>query len=227
MHTDVILYSGGMDSYILGTMFPQAARVYFNLGTRYAAKELSCLPQGVIVDHSLDLRELERPDSVVEFRNLLLAALAAARYGTRVMLGATAGDLNVDNQPAFAEAASRLLTLLADPPRTVELALPIKHLTKCELVAYYIAAGNSAEALCKTVSCYHQTLMYCGRCKSCIRKWLAQEANGIDSTPWDTHPSALPWLSADMQRTRHLWAASPGEWNLVRPVFDRYGIHFA
>ncbi len=224
MNNEVILYSGGMDSFILSKMYPRALKVYYDLRTRYSRKEICHLPHDVIVDTSINLAALEQADSIVEYRNLMLVTAAAAKYGDRILLGATSGDLNADNTETFAQRASEMLTYLSVRPRAVTVELPMRRKSKCDLVAWYVAEGYDPQALARTVSCYDAEHPYCGGCKSCIRKWLAQEAYGVGGTPWLVNPQNLDWQGPRLQGMRGLWWNSQKEQMQVMTVFEKYGI---
>jgi len=70
----------------------------------------------------------------------------------------------------------------------VQVRLPYKWWSKGQLVDKYLAAGHPPEFLSKTVSCYHPVLEHCGRCKACIRKWIALAGNAVDKTHWSFPP---------------------------------------
>lgn len=182
---EVILYSGGMDSLILAAMRPSAMKLYVSLGTRYTMKERVRLPTDVVIDRRLFLGDRERADAIVPDRNLFLAAIAAM-YGDRIMLGATAGDLSHDKDEYWAHSVTDLLNYMRSDSHSdgwrVSVILPIKHLSKGELVDWYLAnqEQNPVQVLLDSVSCYSANLGQCGICKSCMRKWIALESRGIE-----------------------------------------------
>ena len=220
----VVLYSGGMDSFILGKMYPGALKLYVNTNSRYSEKEISYLESDVLIHNGIDLSCFEREDSVVPCRNMYLA-LVASNYGNEIMLGATAGDQNEDNSELFANLASTtigyLLSGAAFQPRKIKVSLPIRALTKIELVNWYINRFKGDEfELAESVSCYSQLYKHCGVCKSCRRKWLALAYHGIDYTVWHTHPADAEWPLEESGK----WYNSPKERGMIETVFNRFGI---
>lgn len=197
----VLLFSGGMDSLIASHMYPNAMKLYVATGSRYQAKELSHLkleyaPKEVSYDFRLDLGDVEREDLIVPARNLFLTAIASL-YGDEIMLSAVKGDGSTDKDGRFAFLQTATLRHVFSPPHFTDfhptVLLPMRDKCKGEWVRHYLNTGGSADRLARSVSCYHPTHFHCGRCKACIRKWVAQEYNGITSTPWDQNPAGYDW----------------------------------
>lgn len=195
----VILYSGGMDSVMLAHKYPDALRLYVDVRSRYADKELRHLPSDVVVNSgTLNLGPFERADAIIPGRNMMLA-MVAAQFGNQIMLGATAGDLSTDKDETFASMATMLSSYMFsgrhfDGTWDVRVTLPIRAYCKVELVQDFLRHGGSPQALVDSVSCYHPEHVHCGWCKSCIRKWVAFEATGIKVPDdyWFRHPSLSP-----------------------------------
>lgn len=194
----VILYSGGLDSYIGYWLLSQDddwVPVYFDLNTRYSWKERQHVLQVDKLEtylhnskHSspiLDLSFLERDDAFIPQRNVLLCAAAQAVYGaSEIALCSVADDVYADNSAAFHERMSALLSLTAGYEVSVfsPLVWPGGSemlRTKAEAVAFYLKEGGDADALRATVSCYDPTEVSCGRCKACVRRRTALEDCGI------------------------------------------------
>ena len=113
----ILLYSGGMDSWLMNKLWKPDILVYVNLHGRYNAQEISHLPENCqILD--FDLSKYERPDKIIPLRNLFLVMLATITYTEEkdeeieILLGATAGDRVLDKSLIFAEKTSDLLTYL-------------------------------------------------------------------------------------------------------------------
>lgn len=205
--TKVLLYSGGMDSYALRHLWKPDVSLYVNLGTEYSAAEMAMLDDQTTVVDFPGLLALERPDKIIPLRNLFLVSIAA-QYGNEIALAATAGDRVLDKSFRFASKASGVLTLLmndywSDRPGDYEVVLPVKSLTKRQLVEAYIKAGGDPLKLAEcSLSCYQpirewnptlRRLKPCGRCKPCFRKWVAFKLNGFD-----TEPNAKPYIEAEI-----------------------------
>lgn len=210
--SSVILYSGGMDSLMLAARYPDALRLYVDVKSRYSAKERAFLPSDVLIDTHIDLGMWERSDAIIPARNLFLA-LVAAQYADDIMLGATAGDQSRDKDVHWAGLSTELLGYMLsgshfrDPPRHPRVLLPIKHMTKGELVREYLASGGTIKALLESVSCYDPQQVHCGHCKSCLRKWVALEYN-------------------DIRVPRNYWAQDPADpvaWADIAPKLAPHG----
>lgn len=204
MDKQVLLYSGGMDSFIAAHTHPGAALLYIDTGARYAAKELAHLAKvtpphrKVHIDRRLSLADVEREDLIVPARNLLLVTIATY-YGNHILLAATAGDSSTDKDQVFADQASQVLTHVYASHHfpdfgQVRVQLPYKEASKAQMVAEYLRYGGDPQALADTMSCYHPTLAHCGQCKACIRKWVALKRHGLHTlTPWASDPATHDW----------------------------------
>lgn len=185
--TKVLLYSSGMDSVAMDFLWKPDVRLYVDMGTAYAEQEKALLPADAVVV-PLPLKQFERPDGIIPLRNLMLVAVAA-QFGTEVGMAATKGDRVLDKSFRFASLASDLMSFLWSeqhwtPGKKVKVALPLKLLSKREIVAAYLEAGGDGEVLAsRTFSCYAPTASgaHCGACKPCYRKWVALTCNGISA----------------------------------------------
>jgi 7-cyano-7-deazaguanine synthase in queuosine biosynthesis len=194
----VILYSGGLDSFIASKLIPDAILLHIDLRTRYADKEIAHLGPDVRVVAGPQLTTIEREDGFVPQRNVLLVTQAQAMTDAdEVLLCAVAGEYSRDKHKRFFKSMSSLLSYTAQKP--VRVYSPLHKMTKTEAVRAYLECGGDPDALRATLSCYDSSLIRCGRCMSCFRRWVALENNGIIETydgekPWEwikTHRA--PW----------------------------------
>lgn len=192
MAVRVILYSGGLDSFIGAALLereqPGWKKVYFNIGSRYSAKEAMLLPGDVYHYRAIRLAGLERDDGFVPQRNVLLVTAAQAfNDADEIALCGVRGEYSRDKHPTFYRQASQLLSYTAGKP--VRVFSPFERKTKSQAVAMYLKAGLPIAPLLQTVSCYHPTERACGECMSCFRRWVALENNGLQQEwskpPWD------------------------------------------
>ena len=182
----VLLYSGGMDSWLISKIWNPDVLLYVDMCTKYSKAEIERLPKDVIIE-KLDLSKWERPDGIIPLRNLYLIMIAT-NYGDEICLGATAGDRVLDKSFEFAEKASDLLSFLYSKQhwtegRNIKINLDFKNLTKKELLIKYLNQGGSlAEAANSSFSCYEPTLdgSECWQCKPCFRKYVAFKILGHD-----------------------------------------------
>lgn len=198
--TKVLLFSGGLDSYALRYLWEPDLSLYINLGTEYSAVEMTKLDREVTILNFPGLLTFERPDKIIPLRNLFLIGIAA-QYGQEIALAATAGDRVLDKSYRFAAKTSSLLSLLmndywSDRRGQYEVVLPVKNLTKRQLIATYIdAGGDPLELAEQSFSCYTPTpdMKACGRCKPCFRKWVAFKLNGFE-----IEPNSKPYIEAEI-----------------------------
>ena len=106
----VLLYSGGMDSWLIDKIWKPDVKLYVDMGTKYSQEEIKRLPADVVVE-KLDLSKWERGDKIIPLRNMYLIGIAT-NYGNEICLGATAGDRVLDKSPVFADIYEQLLNYL-------------------------------------------------------------------------------------------------------------------
>ena len=99
----VMLYSGGMDSWLISRLWKPDVKLYINIDGDYSKEEIKKLPKDVkIVDFPL-LGKFELPNKFVPLRNLYFLMIAS-HFGNKVCLGAMAGDWgNNDKKYNFRE----------------------------------------------------------------------------------------------------------------------------
>ena len=155
----VLLYSGGMDSWLIDKLWKPDIRLYIDMNTRYSKEEMKRLPDDIVIE-KLDLSKWEREDKIIPLRNMYLIGIAT-NYGDEICLGATAGDRVLDK-------------------RTIRINLDYKAYTKTELLKQYIIQGGSInEAFSSSFSCYAPVDGHeCWNCKPCFRKFIAFALNG-------------------------------------------------
>lgn len=207
MRTRVLLYSGGMDSWIAADMWQPDVLLYAALGHRYQAQELDTIARSnrrVTVEDRLRLGDLERLDGIIPLRNLYLVALAT-HHGPDVALGALAGEVNPDKGEPFRLQAQQVLTTCYGPSYwsdgdPVRVHYPLACYTKAELVARYLAQGGDGDELVAvTRSCYSGTDEPCGWCAACVKRHIALAANGL-SERTERPPATSPYLRAMVAR---------------------------
>ncbi|MDR2652246.1 MAG: 7-cyano-7-deazaguanine synthase [Prevotellaceae bacterium] len=189
----VLLYSGGMDSWLIGKIWNPDIKLYVDMNTAYSRGEINRLPSDVIVE-KLDLSKWERTDKIIPLRNIYLINIAC-NYGNEICLGATAGDRVLDKSPQFAEQYEKILTYLFQKQhwteeRKIKINLDFKRYTKTELLRLFIKQGGDiVEAHKKSFSCYNPDKYgrECENCKSCFRKFVAFALNGYNFPMWTIH----------------------------------------
>lgn len=177
----ILLFSGGIDSYVAYHYLEKPRTVYFDLRSRYAMKELKVVQDlipSTIIDMSLDLHDREYGEKAyIPFRNLLLAAMAVKYSDIVVIAGLKDDQVSDKNVDAFLKMSSLLSELEG---REIHVLSPFWERTKEQVVGWYIDHVGPVEDLLRTVSCYSPgERIYCGACPSCFRKWTALRSNGL------------------------------------------------
>ena len=75
----VLLYSGGMDSWLIDKIWKPDVKLYVDMNTKYSQEEIKRLPSDVIID-KLDLSKWEREDKIIPLRNMYLIGIASTIY---------------------------------------------------------------------------------------------------------------------------------------------------
>lgn len=175
----VLLYSGGMDSWLISKVWKPDIRLYVNMHTDYSRSEIERLPVDVtVVDFPLGQFSLE--NSIIPLRNLYLFSIAAnvTKFeDVEICLGALCGDRIHDKSQEFVDLLNPLLDFLyqpqiSQPGRSIKAVLPYKQYSKTELLQEYLDAGGDInDAWGQSFSCYHPVNdAPCLSCKACFRK---------------------------------------------------------
>lgn len=183
----VLLFSGGLDSYLVHRLFKPEVLLYVGCNHKYqdreekAIKDLK-LDKVVKRDLSLDLQRWERTDAIIPLRNMLFAAVAS-RYGDTIWMGSLRGEINWDKTDEFYWLTSAAMSHCYNASywsegRVIKVESPVQHLTKAQLIARAIKEGINPKDWSKTVSCY-DSRGFCGQCSSCFKRWVAHTLNGI------------------------------------------------
>ena len=180
----ILLYSGGMDSYLIKQLWKPKYSFYVNLASNYSQKEMEHLRQNredIRLVRGIELSRFEREDFIIPYRNVYLILGVLNEYErlhpiekmetdheiVELCMGATAGDRVLDKSPEFAERLSGLLTYLSTPQhwtggksREIRVVLPFKNYTKRDLLREYIESSGMSktealeQAWYKSFSCY-------------------------------------------------------------------------
>lgn len=187
----VLLYSGGMDSWLISHIWKPDAKVYVNMHTRYSEAEIARIKQNEpdvqIVDFPLG--QWERDDAIIPLRNLYLIMVICNITKDRdveICLGATAGDRVLDKSYTFIDKATDLLNYLYQPQhwipsgKKVKINIDFKNKTKTQIIKQFVDnGGNLEDAFNYSFSCYNPVNgKECWHCKPCFRKYVSFKLNG-------------------------------------------------
>lgn len=195
-YDSILLFSGGMDSYIAWHYLNRPPVIFLNAKQSYWRKELDAVKNiskkykdmKVIVDGSLDLSKWEEDDHYIPYRNVFFSMIASL-YAKKVYLVGIKGDLVDDNNPKAARLMSGFYKNF-NHNQEVVVTSPFYNMTKSEIVKWYIGKRLPIKNLLISRSCYAESSSgQCGRCSSCFRRWVALENNDVhenyDSPPWE------------------------------------------
>ena len=175
----VLLYSGGMDSYIIRKLLNPDICLYIDFGIEQNKYEMKLLPEDVKVV-SLPLSQFMSTDgnNTIILRNLIFAAIAV-NYGDHILIGGVADDIHYDSAKEFLKDETQLFNsfLVNEGMNEVFIEAPFKDYTKEELLEKYVDSGFDIEDLYKfSWSCYSpHNGKECGKCPACRRKFQALE----------------------------------------------------
>lgn len=229
----ILLYSGGMDSWLMDKLWKPDLKLYVDIGGRYNKQEMAHFSDDVVIE-KLDLSKWERPDKIVPLRNLFLCMVAtnyADDEGCEILIGATAGDRVLDKSITFAEKTTDLLTYLYSPQwwipegKKVKINLAFKDKTKTELLKMYVDQGGSLEKAWKeSFSCYEpdEAGNVCMKCKPCFRKFCSFAELGFIDESW--LPTVIPYIGKEIMPDILAGTYGRGEKEeaVIKDIYNKY-----
>lgn len=237
----ILLYSGGMDSWLIDKLWKPDIKLYVDMDTKYSVQERNKLDYSVTQMH-LPLGDYERPDSIIPLRNAFLVELAVLSQANNdedivIGLGSMDGDRCLDQNPKFAKLVEKLVNHLYEPQswtpgKKIKVELPFKDHTKKELLLEYVKQGGDVKkAWEESLSCYSpqgELEEPCWGCKPCVRKWLAFEAAGFqtDKAIRDKVLGSPAMFDIIRKLEKGQMARSKKEDKDIKMVLEKYGIQF-
>ena len=170
----VLLYSGGMDSYLIDKIIKPDMKLFFDIGTKQNEQEKKRLPKDVIIKR-IDLNEYVQDDNLltIPLRNLIFLTIAI-NYADTIILGTTADDLHYDKKETFIKATEKLFNSVLTKElisKKIKIEIPYKDKTKIEILNEYIKQGGDIEkAYRECFSCHYPENNECGKCVPCKKK---------------------------------------------------------
>jgi 7-cyano-7-deazaguanine synthase in queuosine biosynthesis len=181
--TSLLLYSGGLDSYIAWEFLNRPKTLYCKINHRYQSFELEAIKNTIpdtIIDDSLNLGKWEKPDANIPMRNALMLMIAS-NYADNLVLVVQKAEMSIpDRSPEFFETIGGFISFLNK--RKIQVTTPFAKMTKTEMIKWYLVHGFDKENLLKTRSCYFEGPVPCGACGACFRRWVSFKCNGIEET---------------------------------------------
>lgn len=205
----VILYSGGLDSYIMGLVAEYydrpAIKAYYDIGQDYAPKEIASLPDDVqVFDFSAWAASTAEKDSesgsiFIPGRNATLINMAASMFvPDRIWLGALVGEIHAratDKNFEFLKLINKMLKYVYRPYDNTPIAsfpLADMRLNKLTATEWALNHGATPESVMATSSCLDgSTDLPCGECVVCARRWGIFDQLGFEEI-YESHPLLSP-----------------------------------
>ena len=191
----LILYSGGLDSFILyhyaKKQYPDAEvqAVYYRHGQPAMQKELDRLPSWVIQkemewldEHNGPVAMKTKPTEGAIFipgRNMAFITLAACQFTPdEIWMGSVANEVtaaSTDKNQLFVDKMNDILNYVLDPflENGIKVRIPFVEdgMGKIEAVRWALDHGITKEEILNTPSCYGEDDISCGVCIQCLRRW--------------------------------------------------------
>ena len=179
----ILLFSGGLDSYIAWEYLNRPKTIYFDLGHRYAADEVSVvrkLISDTIIDSRLNLADWEEPDANIPMRNAFLVMMAS-HYDQDIILVVQKGEMEIPDRTRdfLLHSGKEITRLRKNKGRLYVVSSPFIYKTKTQMVRWYIRNQFEMEPLLQTRSCYTPGDLPCGACSACFRRWVAFQNCGV------------------------------------------------
>lgn len=185
----ILLYSGGVDSWLINQIWKPDIKLYVNLGTSDSEEEMALFKKNnenvnVI---NFNLSEWELSNKIIPLRNLYLLMLAcnfSLFEDVEICLGATVGDRNHDKTLEFFNKSEDLLNYIysekADyhPNRKIKLNTSFKNKSKTDLLKMYLKQGGDInKAYNETHGAYKEN-MSLWQLKKFYKKFMCFKLNG-------------------------------------------------
>lgn len=181
----VLLYSGGLDSWLIDKLWKPDVKLYVHIGTPNSEQEVKRLPDDVVV-HNLDIAKFEMPEKnyLLPLRNLFFVELASY-YGDVICLGATGSSTHYDKNNTFAKYAEQVINYLwseSHPDKSVKIVMPFRNWSKADMLREYVKQGGDLKTAWESsFSCYTPVNgKPCMHCTSCVKRINAFKEVGYD-----------------------------------------------
>jgi len=160
MKKEVVLFTAGVDSYILREYLIRNGHdvdcLYFAHGGRYSNVEMMMLdkmPFEVIRSDILSLKGIEQPDAFIPNRNILMSIAANSLGYDTIWIGGSKSDRVNDNNEIVFEKISDLLT--NTNKRYIKVDSPFWNCYKDDMVKWFSTVQNPIGLVHNTFSCFN------------------------------------------------------------------------
>lgn len=195
----VMLFSGGLDSFIVWRLLGQPRAIYFVLNHKAQEQELKRVNLimkmfgGTIkLETSLQwLWKHEQDNGYIPYRNLLFLIIASY-YSDNVIMSQILEHAPDKNKTFYRSTESLLKRITTGSfqnlrQKRLKIIAPYSKYTKTDLVKKYTELYDGKDLLKYTYSCYSGKDVHCGKCTACVSRWIAMKNNNIDEK-YETDP---------------------------------------
>lgn len=192
---DILLYSSGLDSFILWHLYPHVQPVYFDLGLRYSKFEIAHVRKinsEYATQHGLKHIKVvkvgfydkadETEGGYIPYRNLILMLKGAMAFQPdNIYFGVVCEWQRDKSKPFFRLVEYLIHNLGSKQGYRTKIRTPFYRKNKSTILKMYLK-DHSIEPLLKySRSCITNEPKECGTCINCQRKYTALLINGIDT----------------------------------------------
>lgn len=183
MSSEILLYSGGIDSFIAWFFLGKPKVLFVDMGLKSNFLEKKTVievskkfPEMDLVLANLDLSWIPMSETELPMRNLFLVMVASC-FADNIWIVCQKGETNLaDRDSEFMEMSSNILTKLWGAKKAVWS--PFFDLTKVDMVKWYTQNVGDINDLDALTACCYQGEKFCGNCSACFRKWVSLRLNG-------------------------------------------------
>ena len=192
----VLLYSGGIDSYIAyyyaKSKYKNIKLIFVNYGQTYAKQEYDFIKNQDLDVEYVDITSytnIETPPTnnygeIFPGRNWILATIASDYINKRgeiwmVAIGGEVKEKWGDKSEYFFREGSKILSERTN--KNITITSPFKNKTKGQIVKWYLENGLDKNKLIDTVSCHDidENNLPCGKCMGCAHRTVGFIYNNI------------------------------------------------
>lgn len=235
--TKILLYSGGMDSWLISKLWKPDKLVYVDMHTRYSKQEIENIHKTrddvQIIDFPLG--QWEREDKIIPLRNLYLPMVICNSFpegDLDICIGATKGDRVLDKSKPYIEKINDILNYLYSPQwwipdgRHIRINIDFKDYTKEDMLKMYLDQGGTLdEAFYGSFSCYEpdENGNACYRCKPCFRKFVAFAEMGYKFQD-SVLEKVIPYIGEKIvpQIESHTYGRGEKEERAIMEIYNKY-----
>jgi 7-cyano-7-deazaguanine synthase in queuosine biosynthesis len=145
----------------------------------------------------------KKESGYVPFRNLYFLLWINALYPDKDIIINQVLEWQTDKNKQFYREVEGLFKKLNNS--NAKILTPFANYTKSALVKEYLENDGKPETLLKyTYSCLEETLIPCGRCSSCINRYIAFRNNGLSENMAYT-PTFDDWKALKKKQGNYSW----------------------